>query len=325
MSSTSRPHRHSFSMVPPLTEDTPSTELPSTFSSPVSASTPQGPGYPPGGLVGLGISGLDDFSSFSRATSFSVSPVMPTQAVAAHGFFNRPLKVDGFNAAPCFPAYNNLPVAPHSSISFCESHAMSASPSYNSSMDVSIGQTNFVGQMPDYWLPTPCSVPTSPLEFVPNLGSQPVGDSWTQQYFSETSVDTDPPAMPIGDIPSNSGTDASDAGLEQSLNMAQTPQRITSADCNSHNPSSKVRKDRRTSRKQPKSGNDKRYPCKICGFRFTRRSNCMEHQRKHDPRTRESHPCDECDKTFGRKADLNRHKNNVSGHKQAPMRPWLIF
>ncbi|RAH76311.1 hypothetical protein BO86DRAFT_19556 [Aspergillus japonicus CBS 114.51] len=47
--------------------------------------------------------------------------------------------------------------------------------------------------------------------------------------------------------------------------------------------------------------------CSVCGFRFTRRSNCREHEKRHDPRQRKSFPCDVCGKAYGRNTDLRRH------------------
>jgi uncharacterized C2H2 Zn-finger protein len=52
--------------------------------------------------------------------------------------------------------------------------------------------------------------------------------------------------------------------------------------------------------------------CPMCGAKFTRRSNCKEHQKAHDPSWKKKHPCEECGKTFGRMADLKRHLNSVS-------------
>ncbi|KAJ6007163.1 hypothetical protein N7522_005514 [Penicillium canescens] len=51
--------------------------------------------------------------------------------------------------------------------------------------------------------------------------------------------------------------------------------------------------------------------CPMCGAKFTRRSNCKEHQKAHDPSWKKKHPCEECGKTFGRMADLKRHLNSV--------------
>ncbi|KAH8700815.1 hypothetical protein BGW36DRAFT_425620 [Talaromyces proteolyticus] len=51
--------------------------------------------------------------------------------------------------------------------------------------------------------------------------------------------------------------------------------------------------------------------CEICGRKFTRRANCREHTRRHDPKQRTIVSCKDCGKTFGRKTDLKRHYSTV--------------
>ncbi|KAL4891536.1 hypothetical protein BDV59DRAFT_65655 [Aspergillus ambiguus] len=51
--------------------------------------------------------------------------------------------------------------------------------------------------------------------------------------------------------------------------------------------------------------------CSICGRSFTRRSNCHEHMKRHDPSRKKSHPCNYCEKTFGRNGDLRRHVETI--------------
>jgi hypothetical protein len=51
--------------------------------------------------------------------------------------------------------------------------------------------------------------------------------------------------------------------------------------------------------------------CTICGSRFTRRSNCREHMKRHDPSQRKSYNCEFCDRPFGRRTDLRRHVDSV--------------
>lgn len=293
-------------------------EASSNYPSPVSATTPQGPGYPPLGLVGLGISGLDDLRSFPSAVPYSVSPTMPTQLAPPDNLHDMALKVDDYTTAPYFSVYNGFPGAPPSPLSFYGSQAMSATPSFNSAMEVSTAQSAFPGQMPGYWTPTPCSGPTSPLESVPALANSSMGDQWSQSYSSGTSIAVSPRAVPIGKSSYPSTTIAGGAienGPGQPSNTTQTlssPRHTTSGHYPLHGPQTGVEKARASPKKQSQNEKTRGYACSLCGYRFTRRSNCMEHQKKHDPRSRESHPCGECYKTFGRKADLKRHTNNVS-------------
>ncbi|KAL4734745.1 hypothetical protein BDV11DRAFT_209137 [Aspergillus similis] len=57
----------------------------------------------------------------------------------------------------------------------------------------------------------------------------------------------------------------------------------------------------------PASGRE----CTICGARFTRRSNCREHMKRHNPSNRKSYACEICGKALGRKTDLKRHVDSV--------------
>ncbi|OXV06385.1 hypothetical protein Egran_05846 [Elaphomyces granulatus] len=51
--------------------------------------------------------------------------------------------------------------------------------------------------------------------------------------------------------------------------------------------------------------------CTVCGYRFTRRSNCRQHMKNHDPNRKRDHSCDDCGRSFGRKTDLKRHMNSI--------------
>ncbi|KAI9373381.1 hypothetical protein BJX61DRAFT_533226 [Aspergillus egyptiacus] len=51
--------------------------------------------------------------------------------------------------------------------------------------------------------------------------------------------------------------------------------------------------------------------CTICGAQFTRRSNCREHMKRHDPNGRKAYTCEDCGKSLGRKTDLKRHIDSV--------------
>jgi hypothetical protein len=55
-----------------------------------------------------------------------------------------------------------------------------------------------------------------------------------------------------------------------------------------------------------------KYKCTICGYMFTRRSNCRDHVKRHDPRLRRSFGCHVCGRVFSRRTDLNRHIQSVS-------------
>lgn len=318
MDRTPESYRRPSAMVPPLLEDAHSLGASSNYLSPVSATTPQGPGYPLLGLVGLGISGLDDLRSFPSTVSYSMPPTMPTQLAPFDNLHDMALKVDDYTTTPYLSVYNSFPTAPHSPRRFYDSQAMSATPSFNSAMEASTAQSAFSGQMSGYWTPTPCSGPTSPLESVSALANSSMEDQWSHPYSSGTSIAVRPRAVPIGKSSYLSTTIAggvTENGPKQPSNTTPTlssPRNTTPGHQSLHEPQTRVEKARVSPKKQSQNEKTRGYACSLCGYRFTRRSNCMEHQKKHDPRSRESHPCGECNKTFGRKADLKRHTNNVS-------------
>lgn len=325
MDSTPESFCRSSAMVTPFSEENPSIEASSAYSSPVSAITPHGPGYPPAGLAGLGISGLDDLGSFPNAVPYSVSPIISNQLTPLDNLYSIPLEIDDYTNAPFFPAYDGVSAAPHSPLSTYGSQAMSASPSYNSSLEVSSGQNAqniFPAQVPGYWASASCMGSTCPLEPVSTVENSSQGGHWDQAYYPEASITVNPSTLPVATTsypPMKIASEGIHTSLEQipALNQAVNSSRSTMSDDSAARGSLLKAPKRRTSpKRQLQKDKDKGYACRHCGYVFTRRSNCMEHQKKHDPRSRESHPCAECDKTFGRKADLKRHTNNVSIHSR---------
>ena len=67
-----------------------------------------------------------------------------------------------------------------------------------------------------------------------------------------------------------------------------------------------------TSLPSARSSDSRRSICRLCGDCFTRRSNCAEHEKKHDPFQKRLFSCDVCRKRFGRRGDLRRHTRTVS-------------
>jgi Zinc finger, C2H2 type len=52
--------------------------------------------------------------------------------------------------------------------------------------------------------------------------------------------------------------------------------------------------------------------CDICDRTFSRPHNLKSHMEKHNPDTARPYPCNDCEKTFKRLADLLRHRDSVS-------------
>lgn len=337
MDSTPESFRRPSAMGTSLAKEEHSTEASSVYLSPAAAITPQGPGYPTAGLIGLGISGLDDMGSFPSALPYSVSPAISNQISPLDHVYSMPLKVGDYTTytttTPFSPVYNGLPAAAQSPPSAYDSQAMSASSSYNSSLEAGTGQNTqsvFSTQVPGYWTSASGMGSTRvPDPVFPEMENPFHEGQWCRTFYDGACMTVDQMALPVDSISHSSTSIASEvtfSGHEQIPTLDQTapsPQNITSSKFAAVESRSKASK-RGPANRRSHSEKQKGYACRLCGYVFTRRSNCIEHQKKHDPRFRESHPCNECGKTFGRKADLKRHTNNVSRNPAQARYPLII-
>lgn len=328
MARTSERAHSSSSMVPSLPEDD-SLEASSAYSSPVSATTSHGHGF--SNPIGLGISGcnleptFDHLGAYANPISFSMSPALSDQLATPDSLYNVPLKIDDFSR-PTYEIYNGL-ADTSSPLSLYGSQGMGTSSSFNSPGDVGTGQVQFPGEVPGYWASLQCPDPTTPAEISPVSASSTLEGQWSQSYYPEACMGLNMPAFPIcGGLPVANGTfdhasvaGESDGSLRGQFSTSSrtviSPPSVTSGEETAHTSPRSADKTRASSpecKPRPRKG----YECPTCGFSFTRRSNCVEHQKKHDPDFKKSFPCDECHKTFGRNADLKRHIDNVSARRE---------
>lgn len=302
------------SMVHSIPENAHNFDASATYPSPVSATTPQALGFSP---VGLGISGcgldpgFDNLRAFSGAVPFAVSHAASNQMILTENYYEFPMKVDEFSGRPCFSTYNGLPPASNISLSLYDSQAMDVPPNYNTSLDLD-EQSSYAGQKPGYWASTPCSGPTTPLEAVPATGH------WNQPYIPEQCITVNQPTIPVGRalyhptaVTNGSRSLASHHNPKQ---ISSSPRSVTSIDSSPPNSPRNVNK-RRILRNYMDMDMEEGRKCPECGFVFTRRSNCTEHVKRHNPIFKKVINCDECTKTFGRNADLRRHIDNASQMK----------
>lgn len=300
---------HHPSLNPSCSESRRSRET-STYSSPISASGSQG-GISP---VGLGISRCELDNHFSQLRVFPPTPTLPSQLIpeVPNPTF---ASYNDYACGPCYPTiYNGLPNSvPEASLGFYGPTTMSTTPSYNSSLEVGPVQTAFPRQMADLWIPTPCSGPTTPSDFGSVSTMNGTTGQWGQNMFPDACM----PGIPL--LPTN---DVSYAGTmremgydspsgQRGINTGQVvaqPRSTASEET--------VERTKKSSRKKRCSSADKfvsasGLECPICGAEFTRRSNCKEHQKLHNPEWKNNYRCDDCPKTFGRSSDLKRHRNTV--------------
>ena len=324
----SRSARRSSSMVSSLPDDTISYDATSAYSSPTSA-TSHGRDFST--AIGLGISGcglepsLENVVGFSSPMSFHMThaPPMPTHLTPLDDFYSLPVKVGDFPENSCYGIYTGVPESTSSALRYYDPQAMGVSPNYNPQIDTTSLHATFPGQVPGYWSSAACSGPTTPSDVIPIGASGATGGYWSPQCVPETCASMNAPVSPLsGGLPlidssynhpgiavTSSEELASNDNLEPALALAQ-PQH---AELNEETPKKASRASRKaTPSPKRKLSSSKGYACRICGYSFTRRSNCVEHEKKHDPSHRRSYPCEECNKTFGRMADLRRHIDNVS-------------
>jgi uncharacterized C2H2 Zn-finger protein len=294
-------------MVQSMPENAPTFDASASYPSPVSATTSQVLGFSP---VGLGISGCGlepgfyNLRAFPSAAPFAASHAASIQMIPTKSHNEFPMKVNDFSGRPCSSTYNGLPPAANIPLSLYDSQAMDVPSNYNTSLEID-EQSNFARQMSGHWASTPCSGSTTPLEAVPAT------DHWNQHYIPEQCITVNQPTAPVGRgsyqptaVTNGSRSLASHHNPKQ---ISSSPRSVISIDSpppNSSRNRNYMDKDMEEGRK-----------CPECGFVFTRRSNCTEHVKRHNPTFKKAFNCDECTKKFGRNADLRRHIDNVSQMK----------
>ena len=317
MHQTSGSGRRLLSMAPSTLEDINLLDSRSAYSSPTSATSLQEEQYPP--VVGLGISGssldppFDHVRSYSSQTPASLNSSFPSDLVRTDNMDGISWKVDDDKA--CYNVYHNFLLgAPHSPLSWYGSQEMSASSSFASPIDVSLRQPTSSGQLPDHWASSPCSGLAQGLEAAPFAAGDTMSSHWNQQFFLGQRSALNASNLPLsngfrifngshGPINTPQDVDSTENVLLNTLGSQSPPI--------SHNGSYTLPQLGRETRQRSPTKKGKGYRCSVCGYAFTRRSNCAEHEKKHDPSFKRSFHCEECGKVFSRNADLRRHTDNV--------------
>lgn len=282
-----------------------SREVSSAYSSPISA-TASHPGFSP--PIGLGIMNcgldptFDHTAGYQRPMLYPMSPVnqSPNSLLHTTAFHGSPLQPRDTPNRICFPAHSGFQ-------DWNGSQEMSASPNYISNLKIQRGEGVF-HQMPEYWAPTPTSGPTSPVEalFVNPAGAAGLQVPGRNQYCTPLKSPTSLVNFDAS-YPMNSTGDSSKYSFELQNSSAHVEPFVFV------NNSSESGDMALTGCSVTKAASSNRFSCPKCGNTFTRRSNCKQHEKQHDPESRKISrvSCPECSKTFGRKGDLRRHFNNV--------------
>jgi hypothetical protein len=306
-------------MTSSIPEATSSLDPSSAYSSPVSSTASQGTGFQV--PVGLGISGcglegpFDSMIGCSGQSPLSAGSAMPNNLMSTGNIYNLPLEAEDFCGRSCYEIYNGHPDPSQSPLDLYGTRPPSMTHNIVP-MEVGTSQGMFPGQtsgMPGFWMNTPISAPPSPLQSIPAVADRPMSNQWSQEMYLDTNLNSQ--TLPHSrafhqPIPLASESNASRPTREHHINAEPNVSLPPSTSVNDSTADSTSK----TSKRGRKPSVEKGCRCPVCGFYFTRRSNCVAHQKKHDPTFHRAIPCDECSKSFGRNADLRRHVDTVSGN-----------
>ncbi|KAL2869202.1 putative C2H2 finger domain protein (Ezf) [Aspergillus lucknowensis] len=200
-----------------------------------------------------------------------------------------------------------------SPLSFCGPQTLSASPSRGSALDYGRDHRAVNTTAYNFWPSTPHS------ETDPKVKQDPDADYRDGTYPGYARPASGPTLAPVGEIGANTllvkaerfeENSAEDRGvvkLEVGRHVSDEPS-VFSVGASPRLAEENVAFPDFEDLKIPSASG---LECTVCGARFTRRSNCREHMKKHDPSRRKLYRCEDCGKTFGRKTDLKRHVDSV--------------
>jgi hypothetical protein len=265
--------------------------------------------------VGLGIfqGGLDipyrqlreDRPSDSMQPSFRGCSNHP---ISNQSFSSPTLSASGYVSVPPYQSYSECQAVHSSFFSGITPQGMAPSLSYSPDVQVKENDVTIYRQSPGAWPMTPQS---------PSIAKQRMNPPWGAHlshmaFFSDAHSEEQPPrTMQRPDIPALDSQQTGDmSGKDRLVEVDPNRRSFVEASISLGPSSSSGRKCGKKSDSSAPSNVE--YRCRVCGHEFSRRSNCNEHERRHDPNYRRQHTCTQCGGTFGRKTDLRRHFISVS-------------
>ncbi|KAK1139212.1 hypothetical protein N8T08_001207 [Aspergillus melleus] len=233
---------------------------------------------------------------------------------------NAALDVGPFSPATKYESFGGYPDVSVSPLSYYGSQALSASPEYGVPMEITGHHDMIRSQSSGMW-------PNDVFDSFDRTCKikEEHNECWDQGLLpTVTDVPTTSAVAPMprtvtnDDISSDHQLAGSTSGtlIEVDPKDERLPKRGQKSVTQSHHPYEVILKwtksrDETSNNEPSKIPSASGLECTTCGIRFTRRSNCREHMKKHDPSRRKMYHCETCERPFGRRTDLRRHVDSI--------------
>ncbi|KAB8232428.1 putative C2H2 finger domain protein (Ezf) [Aspergillus alliaceus] len=276
--------------------------------------------------TGLGISHCDMKGPSSQLRLLPPeaypSPVTEwsNQLVPPESLLETTLDVSHFSPGPCYEPFGGHSDVSVSPLSYYSPQTLHAPSSYGSAFDFGGGPGTLSAPSSRFWPNTPHSDATS--SEIQALVKEESDECWDHHLLTKASSPAGLATLPqmsqaVGDdIFPNPQRPDNDNGTLVELNpnvgcYGDNSRKATAQNMPIEMVFKLTKSDSELPDEQCKILSASGLQCTICGSRFTRRSNCREHMKRHDPNLRKSYHCEFCDRPFGRRTDLRRHVDSI--------------
>ncbi|KAI9035801.1 putative C2H2 finger domain protein (Ezf) [Aspergillus affinis] len=274
--------------------------------------------------TGLGICNCDMGPSAEQLRVYTGSYPSPTtdwtdQLMPPETIIDAALDAGPFSPATKYEPFGGIPDVSASPLSFYGSQALSASPEYGVPMEIAGHHDMLRSQSSGIWPNANYYNAFDPFER-PSKIKEEHNERWDQSLLPTatdvpmtSAVAPMPQTMINNDVSTDHQLTGSTSGtlveVDPSVERLSKRGQRSVAQSNPYEVILKWTKNHdETSNDDPsKIPSASGLECTTCGTRFTRRSNCREHMKKHDPSRRKMYTCDTCERPFGRRTDLRRH------------------
>ncbi|KAJ9243914.1 transcriptional regulator family: C2H2 zinc finger [Paecilomyces variotii] len=242
-------------------------------------------------------------------------------AMPDHSLPNTFLSAGGIPGEVAYQTYGARSISSNTTLDFAHypSHNMDLSQCYGHETGFCSDRGTFYSQSGSSWPVTPSSRATTP-SVTPVRVKEELDGAWEPPFFRDPRDECHAQTMstiPQVVVDNSSSPQISRGQLNgkffggSEVDWSTRRGRSSSVDHSSIELSPKSEKDNEGVDLGRDVASMSGLQCNVCGYLFTRRSNCREHMKKHDPSQRKGYECETCAKTFGRRTDLKRHVESI--------------